>query len=345
MEKTIKLSFFKRVKMSIFDFDKYHLIASEGLGRAILYLLKLMLLFSLILTSAFLIKFTTLLNQGISYIKNETPNFYFSDTSFYIESDEDVVLENHQYVDIQIVLSNKETYDENQITNFDGTVLVLLKNKALFKQQNSTSIISQNYEEINKNIEINNLNKEKILSIINKENGYTIYANIFVVVFIIVFLMYFTSIILDTILLSILGYIVSRMIRLYLKYAPIYSISISAITLAVALNLIYMIINLFTGFVIPYFQIMYTLISYICLVAALLIMKSEIIKKKVEIQIEIMNKAKEGENKEREEKKKDDQKEDKKENEKENKKDELKDKVNGKINKNKDKPEPQANIK
>ena len=47
MEKEIRLSFFRRMKMSIFDFDKYHIIASEGLGRAMMYLIKLMLLFAL----------------------------------------------------------------------------------------------------------------------------------------------------------------------------------------------------------------------------------------------------------------------------------------------------------
>ena len=41
MEKEIRLSFFRRMKMSIFDFDKYHIIASEGLGRAMMYLIKI----------------------------------------------------------------------------------------------------------------------------------------------------------------------------------------------------------------------------------------------------------------------------------------------------------------
>ena len=345
MEKEIKLSFFRRVKMSILDFDKYHIIASEGLGRAMMYLVKLMLVFTLLLVIAFSIKILQIANKATNYLKETTPNFYFQDNKFYIESEDDVVLENHEYIDIKVILSNLENYNEEEITNFDGITIVLLKNKALLKNQNSTSIISQNYEEIQKVYNISELNKDMVVNYLNGENGYKIIINIVAMIFISILLIYFLTAILDTIALSLLGYIVSKMIRVPLKYSAIYSISISAITLPIILNLIYIILNLFTGFVIPYFQIMYTLVSYICLIAALLIMKSEITKKKVQIKIEIMNKEKIEEQKREEENKEKEEKDREKEDKKENKKEDLKDKVNDKINKKKDKPEPQANIK
>ena len=70
MEKEIRLSFFRRMKMSIFDFDKYHIIASEGLGRAMMYLIKLMLLFALVMSAASIIKVSQLLDQGIEYFSS-----------------------------------------------------------------------------------------------------------------------------------------------------------------------------------------------------------------------------------------------------------------------------------
>lgn len=341
METEIKLSFFKRLKMSIFDLDKYHIIASEGLGRAMLYLVKLMLFFTLIMSLAFTIKVSQLISEGTNYVKEQTPNFYFQDDQFILERDSDIILENHEYLNLRVVLSNAETYNEEEINSFDGIAIVLLKNKLILKQENSTSTITRTYKEFNEIYNVNQLNKEKLLEYFTGENGYTILANIFVVIFITLFITYFMTAILDTLALSLLGYIISRMIRLPLKYKALYSISISAITLSIIINLIYIIINLFTGFVIPYFQVMYTLVSYICLIAALWIMKSEIIKKKVKIQIETVNKEKEEvkEEKETEEEQKKD------EEPKESKKDELKGKVEDKINGNKDKPEPQANIK
>ena len=132
------------------------------------------------------------------------------------------------------------------------------------------------------------------------------------------------------------------------KYGALYSLSISAITLSVILNAIYLIVNMFTGFVIPYFQIMYTLISYVYLIAALLIMRSEIIKKKVQIQIQIMNKNYNPEELQNQDKKNEkEQNKDEKDNSKDSGNKEEKD-TNSKtpeLKNNKDNPEPQANFK
>lgn len=346
MEKEIRLSFFRRLKMSIFDFDKYHIIASEGLGRAMMYLIKLILLFALIISAATAVKVSQLLDEGISYLNNNVPNFYFQDSKFVLENDSDVIMENHEYTDFRIILTNSESYSEDEIRDFDGMVLVFTKNNLLLKQQNGTSITSQDYADLNETININDINKEYIINMFSGEGAYTILANIFAVIFISTFLTYFLTGILDTVALSLLGFIISRIIRIPLKYGALYSLSISAITLPVILNAIYMVVNMFTGFVIPYFQIMYTLISYVYLIAALLIMRSEIIKKKVQIQIQIMNKNYNPEELQKNDKGKEDNKDEKQNNEEaKNKQDDKASKKTEKeLKSNKDNPEPQANI-
>ena len=108
--------------------------------------------------------------------------------------------------------------------------------------------------------------------------------------FISTFLTYFLTGILDTIALSLLGFIVSRLIRIPLKYGALYSLSISAVTLPVILNAIYYgskYVHRICNTIFP--NNVYSN-SYVYLIAALLIMRSEIIKKKVQIQIQIMNK-------------------------------------------------------
>ena len=345
MEKEIRLSFFKRIKMSVFDFDKYHIIASEGLGRAMMYLVKLILIFALILSIATIIKFSQLLDNATEFLSNNVPNFYFENNQFIIDSNEDVKIENHEYTDFLIILTNSETYSEDEIRDFDGLVITFTKNNVLFKQQNSTSIITQSYEELNNTIDISQINKEYIVNMTKGESAYTILANIFAVIFISTFLTYFLTAILDTIALSLLGFIVSRLIRVPFKYGALYSLSISAITLPVILNGIYLVVNMFTGFVIPYFQIMYTLISYVYLIAALLIMRSEIIKKKIQIQVQIMNKTYNPEELQNKEKKKVEEKEDTKNKENEENTESKDSKTsNTGLNNNKDNPEPQANM-
>ena len=213
----------------------------------------------------------------------------------------------------------------------------------LVKQQNSTSITTQTYEELSNTVDLSTVNKDYVYNMFTGENAYAIQANIFAVILIVMFFTYFFTAILNTIALSLLGLIVSRLIRMPLKYSSIYSLGISSITLPTILNAIYLVVNLFTGFVIPYFQLMYTLISYVYLIAALLIMRSEIIKKKVKIQVAIMNKDFDSEKMQNPEKKKEDNK-DKKEENKENKQPENKKEPDNKLKNNKDNPEPQANI-
>ena len=348
MEKEIRLSFFRRMKMSIFDFDKYHIIASEGLGRAMMYLIKLMLIFAIVMSAASIIRVSQLLDQGIEYFSGNVPNFYFENNELVLDSETDVTIENHEYTDFKIILTNSETYSEDEIRDFDGLAVAFTKKHVLLKQQNSTSITTQTYEELGNTIDLNEINKDYIVNMFSGENSYNILANIFAVIFISTFLTYFLTAILDTIALSLLGFIVSRLIRIPFKYGALYSLSISAITLPVILNAIYLIVNMFTGFVIPYFQIMYTLIAYVYLIAALLIMRSEIIKKKVQIQIEIMNKNYNPEELQNQDKKneKEQNKDEKNKEKDDNKKKEGKDSKNSgtELKNNKDNPEPQANI-
>ena len=344
MEKEIRISFFKRLKMSIFDFDKYHIIASEGLGRAMMYLVKLMLLFAVVISIATVIKLSQLLDDGLEFYSQNVPNFHFENNQFILENDGDYVVENHEYVDFKVILTNSETYNEDEIRNFDGLVAVFTKNHMLVKQQNSTSITTQTYEELSNTVDLSTVNKDYVYNMFTGENAYAIQANIFAVILIVMFFTYFFTAILNTIALSLLGLIVSRLIRMPLKYSSIYSLGISSITLPTILNAIYLVVNLFTGFVIPYFQLMYTLISYVYLIAALLIMRSEIIKKKVKIQVAIMNKNFDSEKMQNPEKKKEEDNKDKKEKNKENKQPENKKEPDNKLKNNKDNPEPQANI-
>ena len=59
--------------------------------------------------------------------------------------------------------------------------------------------------------------------------------------------------------------------------------AIHALTLPIILNVAYIIINTYTGFYIKYFEVMYTTISYICMVAAILSIRSDLIKEKIVI--------------------------------------------------------------
>ena len=150
-----------------------------------------------------------------------------------------------------------------------------------------------------------------------------IFAIIGLVSFIYIFIAYLIEFLLDIVILSVVGYLFSRLVRMKLKYKSIFSISIYSLTLPITLYLIYLVINIFTGFTIRYFEIAYNGISYIYIITAILMIKSELTKQQIEVGKIVKEQEKIREEKEQEEKEKTNDKE-KKENkdnkEKKNKK-------------------------
>jgi len=110
-----------------------------------------------------------------------------------------------------------------------------------------------------------------------------LYAIFYMISVLYLFVIYFIATAVDALLLSILGILTSKIARISLRYLPIVNISIYALTLSIILNVVYILINAFTGFEIKYFQIMYNTIAYIYLVTAIFMIKSEMIKQEAEL--------------------------------------------------------------
>ena len=78
-EKTEKMNFFNRFITSIKDFEKYGILASQKTRTAIAYLAIILIIFSLVVASAFTYKFMTLIKKGTEYIKNNISEITYSD--------------------------------------------------------------------------------------------------------------------------------------------------------------------------------------------------------------------------------------------------------------------------
>lgn len=125
--------------------------------------------------------------------------------------------------------------------------------------------------------------KTEFLEKISNENlGYT-YIIFLVTIFIYLTVIYFMSNIIDALVLGLIGYLFARIVRLRLRYKATFNIGVYALTLPIILNLIYIVVNTFTGFEIKYFQWMYTSISYIYVAVAILMIKTEIINQRIQL--------------------------------------------------------------
>ncbi len=352
MEEKQKMSFFKRMIISIKDLDKYNKIVEQKITKGILYLLILMFIFSIILSAFITYETSLVIGDACEYIKNETPDFRIDKNGLYTEGDEALVIDDLNSILLKIIIDdNEENYDKYKeiINNYEGSSIVALKNEIILVTNGRE--LSVPYETILKEGNIENITKDNLLQLIN-DNKLVIYSNIYMSMFGVVFIMYALSAFIDALVLSLLALIMSKVCKITLTYAQNLNIAISALTLPIILNLIYSCANIVFGFQMAYFQIMYTLISYIYIIAVILIMRSELIKKKqmIKATIEIRNlEKKQEENNEREDKDKKNEKDNNdegklKENGEEGILDKAKDKVKGKVNDKNKGPEPEANI-
>ncbi len=292
MEEDIKMSFFKRVLISIKDFDKYKIFVIEKLGKSIKYAFILALILMIFIAASFTVKYGSIIDNTLNYIKQDLPDFTYENGNLNFNIDEPLVLENgesQKNISYKVIIDTKEVSQE-KIDEYKQKIglynygIVILKDKLIINSSLVSQTIEQNYKELGEKYGIvESFNKQNMIDYINSYNIVSIYVQIFILLYIYLFASYFITMLLDAILLAILGIITSRIARVQIKFSGLYSIGLHALTLPIILNVIYIIVNTFTGFYIKYFDIMYTTVSYIYIVAAILSMKSDLIKQQIEI--------------------------------------------------------------
>ncbi len=307
-----KMSFFKRAKNAIINFDEYQNFSKEKVGTALKYFLKLMIIFSIII-SVFL---TARLYKEVETIKtsfaNECPNFKIENNTLVVDGENKKYEKDFEYEILGLIIDSENTdLTEEQEEKYQR-VIAFYKDKMIMKTQDTK--IGMTYEDISKNQEINGFSKQKILDYANSNAMISIYVAFGVVTFLVIFIAYSIQIIIDIFLLSIIGIIMSKIAGVSLKYKEVFNMSVYALTLSIVLYLIYMCANIMTGITIKYFDLAYQIISYIYIITAILMIKSDLIKQQIEVgkiveEQKKVREEKQQENKEKEEKPKEKKKE------------------------------------
>ena len=286
-----KLSFFKKVKLSILDFDGYQNLAAEKISRTIGYLVLIMLLFSVVISATYTFKGYQLVNQVKDYISTEIAEIQYENYELTIipNSGEAVTEINVEDVFPFKIILNTQEIDEEKIQESidqlakEENALLLLKDRLVLKSEISTKLLETSYKTISETYTINKLDKDETLAILSGPLVHQFMLLFFVTAIFYMFILYFSSILVDILLLFVLAYIVTRIAGLRLKYSAIYNIAAYSLTLPVLLNILYFVVNAFTGFTIRYFQIMYTAVASIYIITAILMIKSDVIKQQVEL--------------------------------------------------------------
>lgn len=324
-ENNQKTNFFKQAFKSVKDLDKYEDFAAELPKNAFKYLLKLILVFTIIVTAFYSYKIVDSLNFVYSNLKSVVPEFSYSKGDLTLSEKQPIVLEQFEKTIGKIVIDTNVTADaagkyKEQIKENEVAVLILKDQVIMKANDTEAGQVAYKYSDIVNSYGISaDFTKQDVVNYIDGMNVIYIYFSIFVVMFIYLFIIYFIAILMDVIILTLLAFIVSRITRIRLKLAPSFNIGVHSITLPALLNLVYIIVNLLTGFDIKYFQLMYTTIAYIYVIVAILMIKTDFINRQIELMkiAEEQEKVREELKKQKEEKEK--KKEKKDEEQKENK--------------------------
>lgn len=164
-----KVAFFKRVKNAIIDFDEYKVFADEKVSVAIKYILKLILIFTLVIVAVMVSQFIKQTNEVIDYIEADFPEFSLQENTLVIEGDTQKIINGTEdnYFGF-IVDSGAENLTDIQEANDYQRVIGFLKNKIVVRGIDSIES-SITYQQINDMYPINNLNKSKLLEMLSRK--------------------------------------------------------------------------------------------------------------------------------------------------------------------------------
>ena len=278
MEETKKIGFFKRVKMSIFDLEKYTIFLNEKLSIALKYFLKLLLILVAIFSITTTVQFVQRIDVLFNYVKNEFPNFEYKDGTLSVDS---FVNAYDKTYDAKLIVDTGDVAEEkiteyNDLAEENGISAVMLKDK-IFIRANGVSA-ELKYSELLNSTGITSLTKETVVNKYN-ESGFMfqIGISIFLYSFMVLYVEYLLVVLENILIVALFGWIASKVIGIKLKFSKAFAIAIYGLTLSNLINILYSIIASFTTFEIKYFSLMYFIIGYIYMMAVIFMNKADII--------------------------------------------------------------------
>lgn len=269
-----KQNFFKKVYNSITNFESYKEFYLEVISKPIVYLIKLSLILSLIVSIFFVYK----LSEEIKNILvNELPNFEYKNGILNFEDTVNIEQEDNLFI-IDTSLESDEAINKYKETiGLYGNVAVFLKNKAIYKAEGMQEITIP-YSEIYQKT----FSKDYLLDLLNGNKKIKTYFVFCLAILPIMFIGYLIKFIIYILILSVFGIFSSYILRMELKYSNIFNICVYGYTLSFVLEIVFYIIQLFTDFHIYRSNLMSILIAFVYLITALRLIKNDFIKRQEE---------------------------------------------------------------
>ena len=275
---TQKIGFFKRIKISIFNPEDYKLFASEKLSKALKYFFIIILITTIVSTIVSTEQVTKEVHKLISYVKNEFPDFSYADDTLNVS--EFINAYDEEY-EARLIVDTSDDVDDEKLTTYQKEVrdslysAILLKDKVIYTVPGYQ--YESNYKDLMSSFGLNEFNKNDIVDKYFDSNGLTkINVVIGIYAFLTTFIMNFLTFIEDMLIVALFGWLAAKISGIALKFSQAVSLSSHSLTLSIILMTVYYVVRTYMGFEVKYFAIMYMLIAYIYMIAAIMIIKSDL---------------------------------------------------------------------
>ena len=107
----IKKGFFQRIKLAVFNIEKYQDLVTENLATAIKYFIKLILLFTIIISLGAVYKFAVISEFLIGAFEKDVPEFTFANNELVAE---EVINTTSEYQDLKLRLIVDTTIENDE---------------------------------------------------------------------------------------------------------------------------------------------------------------------------------------------------------------------------------------
>lgn len=286
MQQKVKYNILKDIITSITKFESYEEFAANRLKNTVLYTLKIIITCSILISIIYTIKLFSVINNISNEINKKIYDIYYEDGNISINSD-NLTQINSDFINLNIIIDTTPNLEEikkyEYINNLnkEKNNIILFREKYILQDIISKEIKEYNYQELKDNgFEFE---KEYILSMFNGIKLYSICLVIFCMLLISVFVIYGINFLMYSVIFALIGNITSFILKVPLKFKATYNIATHALTLSTLLQTIYIGVNITIGLDIKYFQIMYLGITYIYIITAILMIKMELLKRKIEL--------------------------------------------------------------
>lgn len=262
----------KRFLISITDIDQYYLLVGEGLHRNFTYLVSLIAILNLIITIAFVSETKRAFENSADFIEKNIADFTITKEELILKNEsKPIVAKLNRARELKIILNDESSENDNndEIERCKEDIIIFGKNNVYIKIKNFNRTYS--YNKLMNFLQFDKISKSDIVGLANnKQEVNKIFRIMFLILLIYFFIEFFMTIFIYIVSVMLIGIIVSRCLYLKLKVRIVFCMAVASITLSIVLAAIYVLCFIYTGFIMDYFSLMFSIIAYVYMTMSLI---------------------------------------------------------------------------